>query len=389
MSPQGSKGRVLIADDNVALLETCAEVLEDAGFDVQTAVDGREALNCLGQADFEAVVSDIQMPGLDGLQLLRAVRARDLDVPVLMMTGNPNVETAVQALNYGALGYLVKPTSADALIQAVEQAVRLNRIARVKRQALTHLGMHDKLLGDRAGLEAGFNRALQSLWMAYQPIVRAADAAVFGHEALVRTHEHSVPHPGALFDAAERLGRVPELSRRIRDRVAETLQTAASPGILFVNLHPFDLSDEALLANGSRLSTHAETVVLEVTERAPLDSMPGVRERIQSLRDLGYRIAIDDLGAGYAGLTSFATLEPDIVKLDMALVRGVDREPVKRKLVASMTSLCKELGILVVAEGMETPLEREALTDMGCDLLQGFLFGRPAGLSAMNPTFSS
>ena len=149
-----------------------------------------------------------------------------------------------------------------------------------------------------------------------------------------------------------------------------------------MNLHSLDLVDEALFSGDSRLSAHAGKIVLEVTERVPLDTVPGVRERVRSLRDLGYRIAIDDLGAGYAGLTSFAALEPDIVKLDMALVRGVDREPVKRKLVGSMTTLCKGLGILVVAEGMETASERTALTDAGCDLLQGFLVGHPRGLSA-------
>jgi EAL domain-containing protein (putative c-di-GMP-specific phosphodiesterase class I) len=86
---------------------------------------------------------------------------------------------------------------------------------------------------------------------------------------------------------------------------------------------------------------------------------------------------VDDLGAGYAGLTSFAALEPDVVKLDMALVRGVDREPIKHRLVGSMTRLCRDLGILVVAEGVETSAEKEALQELGCDLLQGYLFGRP------------
>ena len=382
MAAQESNGRVLIVDDNVALLGAWAETLRDAGYDVVTAVDGREALNRLVAAEFDAVLSDILMPGLDGLQLLRAVREHDLDVPVVLVTGNPNLETAVEALNHGALRYLTKPATAKVLTQAVEQAVRLRGIARAKREALGHLGLNDRLLGDRAGLEAGFGRAIDSLWMAYQPIVRATDTAIFGHEALVRTREESLPHPTALFDAAERLGRVPELGRMIRDNVADALQTTPPGGSVFVNLHSLDLVDEALFSEDSRLSAHAGKIVLEVTERVPLDTVPGVRERVRSLRDLGYRIAIDDLGAGYAGLTSFAVLEPDIVKLDMALVRGVDHEPVKRKLVTSMTTLCKGLGILVVAEGMETASERVALTDAGCDLLQGFLVGHPRGLSA-------
>jgi EAL domain-containing protein (putative c-di-GMP-specific phosphodiesterase class I) len=119
-------------------------------------------------------------------------------------------------------------------------------------------------------------------------------------------------------------------------------------------------------------------VILEVTERSSFARVPELRDRIKVLRELGYRIAVDDLGAGYAGLTSFAALEPEVVKLDMALVRGVDHEPIKRRLVGSMARLCRELGILVVAEGVETPAERDVLVDLGCDLLQGYLFGRPA-----------
>ena len=101
-----------------------------------------------------------------------------------------------------------------------------------------------------------------------------------------------------------------------------------------------------------------------------------VRERVRELRRLGFRIAIDDLGAGYAGLASFAVLEPDLVKLDGVLVKGVDREPIKRKLIGSITLLCRELGILVVAEGVETLAERDALVEQGCDLIQGFFVTR-------------
>jgi EAL domain-containing protein (putative c-di-GMP-specific phosphodiesterase class I) len=371
------KGRVLVVDDEVELLEAYAEILTDAGHTVSTARDGRMAAALVAKESFEAILSDITMPGMDGLQLLRAVRERDLDVPVLIMTGNPNVESAVQALEHGALRYLLKPLKAAALVHAVDEAVRLCRMAQLKREALSHLGGGEMLLGDRAGLEAAFSRALTSLWMAYQPIVHASDARVFGHEALVRTAERTLPHPGALLDAAERLGRMPVLGRAVRDSVASFLARSGKRTSVFINLHTLDLADDALYLPASPLSQHAANVVLEVTERASLDQIPDVRGRVKMLKEMGFRIALDDLGAGYAGLTSFAILEPDVVKLDMSLIRGVDQEPIKRRLVGSMIELCKELGILVVAEGVETVAERTVLTDLGCDLLQGYLFGRP------------
>jgi EAL domain-containing protein (putative c-di-GMP-specific phosphodiesterase class I) len=118
-------------------------------------------------------------------------------------------------------------------------------------------------------------------------------------------------------------------------------------------------------------------VVLEITERSSLDTVADLRSKVARLREMGFRIAVDDLGAGYAGLTSFALLEPEIVKLDMTLIRGVHQSRTRQKLIRSMTALCKDMGMLVVGEGVETLEERETLRELGCDLLQGYLFAKP------------
>jgi EAL domain-containing protein (putative c-di-GMP-specific phosphodiesterase class I) len=146
---------------------------------------------------------------------------------------------------------------------------------------------------------------------------------------------------------------------------------------LFVNLHTRDLLDDMLFSPHTPLGRMADRVVLEITERAALDDVRDAASRVASLRKLGFRIAIDDLGAGYAGLTSFANLEPEIAKLDMSIVRDVDKVPKRRKIIESMSRLCKEMDILVVAEGVETIPERDVLVECGCDLLQGYLFAKP------------
>jgi len=377
-TPKPPLARILIVDDEVALLELLAETLRGEGYAVETAPDGQSAKDALANGKFDVVLSDIVMPGINGLQLLRRVRAHDLDLPVLLMTGSPGVDTAVQALEEGALKYLIKPVSGEDLKAAVARAVGLSRIARIKREALAHLGFDDRQLGDRAGLEISFGRALASLWMAYQPIVIARSGQLFGYEALVRSSELTLAIPAALFDAADRLGRTQGLGRAIRDEVARSLPTMVSD--VFVNVNGHELRDDSLLSSASLLSARARQVVLEITERDTLEGFTDLRSRIATLRQMGFRIAVDDLGAGYAGLTSFAALEPDIVKLDSALISGVAREPLKKNLVGSLIGLCKGLGILVVAEGIETEADRETLMDLGCDLLQGFLLGRPARL---------
>jgi EAL domain-containing protein (putative c-di-GMP-specific phosphodiesterase class I) len=153
----------------------------------------------------------------------------------------------------------------------------------------------------------------------------------------------------------------------------------APPGVaLFVNLHGLDLQDEELYSSSAPLASKAERVVLEITERWPLDGVKGLAHRVARLREIGFRIALDDLGAGYAGLNTFTQLDPDFVKLDRALVSGVDISSRKRSVVRSMLRLCgEELGIQVVGEGVETVSERDALGMDGCVLLQGFLFARP------------
>ena len=117
--------------------------------------------------------------------------------------------------------------------------------------------------------------------------------------------------------------------------------------------------------------------MLEVTERASLYGVKNIAASVAKLKGLGFQIAIDDLGAGYAGLTSFTQLEPEVAKLDMSLVRGVDADSRRQSIVRSMRKLCDDLGMMVIAEGVETPEERDMLVELGCDLLQGYLFARP------------
>lgn len=368
---------VLVVDDEEALRRAVKRTLEAAGFAAAEAATGEEALESLAARRYEVVVADIKMPRMNGIELLRAVRERDTDAAVILVTGNPTVDSAAQAVEYGALRYLVKPVDRAELVAAVNHAVKLQRVARLKREAVEQLGDPEKLLGDRATLEGSLARGLDTLFMVYQPIVDPRERKVVAYEALVRTREPTLPHPGVLFAVAERRGRVWDVGRAIRRSVATTLANLPPDGDVYVNLHGQDLFDETLFSEDAPLAPFARRLVLEITERVALDGGRDIPSRIARLRDIGYRVAIDDLGAGYAGLSYFALLSPDVVKLDMSLVRDVDQNPLKQKLVGSMTALCRELGMRVVAEGIETPAERDTIVRLGGDLQQGYLFARP------------
>jgi len=369
-------GRVLVVEDDPVLARSFAKVLTRAGYDTRVCQDSRDALALLQNESFEAIVSDITMPNLNGIDLLKAVRRTSRDLPVLLVTGDPNLQTAIEALDYGAFKYLLKPVSPDQLSRSVRRAVRVYRLASLKRTALSMLGTGVGEGSDRAGLEASLQRALESLWPAFQPIVAVCDRSLFGYEALLRSEEPSLPNPGAVLDAAERLDQLDRIGRTMRARATLPIPDSADYR-LFLNLHPRDLMDPMLLDPNSSHVKMADRIVLEVTERVSLDCIADVRRRVQALREAGFRIAVDDLGAGYAGLSSFVQLEPDLVKLDMSLTRGVDSSTTKQRLVRSMTQVCRDMGLLIVAEGVETVEERDTLAELGCDLLQGFLFGYP------------
>ena len=372
------KRRILIVDDDHAIVRVFANTLKTANYEVVCANDGTQATTLLDAGAFDVIISDISMPGMSGIEFLQAVRRRDLDVPVVLVTGEPDIDSAVRAVEYGALRYLEKPVSPDSLRDVVRRAVQFHELARIKREAMCLLRDRAREASDRAGLEAAFTEVIGSLRMDFQPIVQCSTRTVLGYEALVRSPSSTLPNPPAILEAAERLERMHELGREIRARVAKAIPVVPRDELVFVNLHSLELADEELYSPGAPLSAHAARVVLEVTERARLDQVAALQDRIRRLRSLGYRLAVDDLGAGYAGLTSFVQLEPEFVKIDMTLIRDVHRSGTKQRLLRSTFDVCRELGIRVVGEGVETRQELHELLRLGADLLQGYLFGRPA-----------
>lgn len=374
------KDLVLLIDDDFSVRKMHAKVLSRAGFTIEASAGGAEALGLLEKGlRVGAIVTDLHMPGIDGLTFMRAVRKLDQDVPVIVVTGYPSLESAMRVIEYGGFRYLTKPAPATELVGAIRSAVSMHRLALLKRRALELYESERWHFGDRASLEVSFEQALDKLWMAFQPIVNYRKREIIGYEALVRSGHPALASPGPLLGAAERLGRVGELGQRIRRHVVDAVRAAPVETLIFMNLHAADLNDDALYSKTSALCGCAPRIVLEVTERSSLERVSDVKGRAQALRAMGYKLAIDDLGAGYAGLSSFSQLEPDIAKLDMSLVRDIDNSTQKQSIVRSMLNVCsKELGVSVICEGVETVAERDTLAGLGSDTLQGYLFGRPS-----------
>ena len=372
---------VLLVEDDDTVARMFGKVLRSANYDVVRAADGLDAMRLTENRAFDAIVTDISMPHLNGIELLKAVHMHDEDMPVVLVTGNPETATAIEAVRYRALRYLVKPVNPRELTQAVAEAIASHEEAALKTAALPFLDDWRREDAERAALQLRLDSALDRLYMVYQPIVCPSENRTIGYEALVRTEETSFAGPGELLAAAEELDEIVRLGRRVRTTVAGDIDELTPHSLVFVNLHPFELQDEELFMNSAPLVRHASRVVYEITERACLESVGSIHERLARLRTLGFRLAVDDLGSGYSGLSSFVSITPEFVKIDMELIRDVDKHPSKRELVRSLVTAAKSIGSDLICEGVETIEEAGVLTSIGAVNFQGYLFSPPKRLS--------
>ena len=280
VATNSTSSRVLVVDDDELLVRSYERALSDLGYVSTSARDGRQALERFRDSSFDVILSDLDMPDMDGLTFLREVRRLDLDVPVIIVTGTPSVESAVKAIDAGAFLYLVKPVLPKQLAETLERGVSFHQMARLRRQAMALVLESGHALGDIASVEARFESAMSTCRMAFQPIISWRQRRTIGYEALLRTSEPTLARPDHFIEAAGRLGRLNALGRVIRRHAAAEAEKLSSDLLLLVNLHPSDLQDDDLNDPNAPLSRIAGRTILEITERASLNGTVNLRDRL-------------------------------------------------------------------------------------------------------------
>lgn len=374
-SARPARTRVLVVEDDVVLARALVRNLAREGFETSVAHDGIVAGQTLMAERFDVVVSDVNLPGASGVDLLRMVRAHDLDVPILLVTGQPDAEKAQRAVELGALLYLTKPVPTEVLAASLRRAARLGRLARTKRETQA-LARGRLTPGDRAGLIVAFERALEKLSVELSPVVEARSLTPKAHAAVVSSGEPALASWAQVRDAAERLSAVHHLETRVRELLARHLSGASAPSLVFLDVHESELEGNASTNVASAILPFASRVVLEVSERSEIRSVTALARGVRAVRDAGFRLAVRDVGQGDAGLVRFATLEPDFVHLDPVLLRDADQSYARRRGLGELAEACHELGAQVVADGVTTRAELACARAFGCDLLRGELFSR-------------
>ncbi|MBN6773596.1 EAL and GGDEF domain-containing protein [Pseudomonas granadensis] len=217
----------------------------------------------------------------------------------------------------------------------------------------------------------------------FQPIISLSERRILGYEALTRGPSNSPLHsPIALFAVARQAGRLSELEIACRESACRRFNEQKLPGKLFLNVSPESLL-EAAHQPGRTLQLLQDfgippsQVVIELTEQTPIDDFQLLQTALHHYRAMGFSIALDDLGAGYSSLRLWSELRPDYVKIDRHFIDGIHQDALKREFVGSILQIAKASRAQVIAEGIELPEELAVLTEMGVDLVQGYLLGRP------------
>ncbi len=224
----------------------------------------------------------------------------------------------------------------------------------------------------------------ESIKAIYHPIVDISERKVVGYEALCRGPENTeFEMPTKLFRVAYEANLVLKLECLCRQKALEGARGLPSSSLLFLNVESESVEDPYLrqiistnILEPLKLST--DQIVLEVTEQTAVTNFNEFKNAFGYFKELGFKMSIDDAGAGYTSLQCVAELIPDFIKLDMSLIRSVDKDAVKQQLVRTFVDLADKAGVLLIAEGIETINELQILLDLGVELGQGYLFAYPA-----------
>jgi EAL domain-containing protein (putative c-di-GMP-specific phosphodiesterase class I) len=333
------------------------------------------------------------MPVMDGVTVLGALREAlppDAFLPVVILTADVTPGARERALAAGAKDFLTKPIDrlevllrVSNLLETRALYLRVHRDRAQLQHELEQQRLRDRMLEEkRRGRMARIDGALLDggMHVEFQPIVELATQHVVGVEALARFAGPPHRPPDQWFAEAATIGRGVELELLAIERALAHLDSLRDG--LFVSLNVSPSTARSVALDDCLANVPLDRIVLELTEHTKIRDYHVLRVSLDRFRERGCRIAVDDAGAGYAGLQHILSLSPDVIKLDIGLTRSVDADPARRALSSCLVRFAEEIGAYVVAEGIETAAELETLHALGIRWGQGFYLGRPAPVTA-------
>ena len=378
---------MLIADDEPALRGALAELLgrEDQVRIVGTAADADEAIELAGTSTPDIALVDVKMPAGGGPRAAREIIRVSPSTRVIALSAFEDRPTVLEMLRAGAVGYLVKGTAAEHIVDSISKVMQGGTslstevvggiVAELKSQ-LRRQEIAEEALEQRRTKIQRFMSG-EGLTMAFQPILDLRTRSIVGTEALARFGSLPPRAPNEWFAEAVLL----ELGVQLElATIREALRALSKlPGDVYLSInasHRAAMSLELPKALGESSSR----IVVEITEHEAIGDYRDLMEALSALRASGVRIAIDDAGAGFASLRHTLQIAPDIVKVDISLVRDIDKDRGRRALAAALISFADEMEMEIIAEGIETREELDTLLELGVRYGQGFFLAKPGPL---------
>ena len=379
--------RVLLADDEPALRTALTELLshEDGLELIGTAADAEEAIRIAEHGRPHVALVDVRMPEGGGPHAARGISRVSPSTRVIALSAYEDRANVLAMLRAGAVGYLVKGAAAEELLNGIERVAQggmtlsAEVVGGVVAELATQLRREEIERETDVALRSDIERFVTGIgvWIVFHPIEELRTRARVGLEALARFGSIPAKPPDRWFADAAALDLGFELElRMIREAVA-ALPRIPDGVFLSINCsHRTAASPEV----AERLDGVEHRIVLEITEHEAIDDYGALAERLAPLRERGLRVAVDDVGAGYASLRHALQLTPDIVKMDISLTRDIDRDPGRRALTTALIAFADETGMSIVAEGIETAGELHVLKQLGIRFGQGFYLAEPSSL---------
>ncbi len=360
---------ILLVDDDPVAVENISSLLRSRNFKVESAATGTEALE-KARNHPDLIILDRYLPDIEGLEVCRKIRIdkRLKGIPIVILTARNTIAEKIEGLYVGADDYITKPFKNEELLARLETVLRRSQLAEQSEEEREQLICELKKIMNEKLIVPFF-----------QPIVALDTFAPIGFEVLSRPPQESIlSNPEFLFKIAMSAGMYFQLEMLCWEAGFSKWKSFNRPEKVFLNCVPSlvendDFNVESLLARGITLSN----VVLEITERVPIQNYDLFFNKINKLREVGLKVALDDVGSGFASLDAIAETKPDYVKIDISLIRNIDADAVKQSIVDAIVSFCRKSNMITIAEGVETKEELQKLISIGLNAAQGYYLAEP------------
>lgn len=360
---------ILLVEDCKELSQSINLLLCSQGYNVELAMTVSEGIEKLKLMP-EIILLDRNLPDQKGDVLCKAVRSNPdfSHISIIMLTAMTSFPDKVDGLYMGADDYMTKPFDTDELL------ARINALLRRKQKDI-HTVRNEEALYSNI-IELINNKGIIPV---YQPIFNIKKHEIFGYEVMSKiVRESQFESSEQLFDLAQRFGQYFDLQKIVWTRAIDMWNQQKKSGKLFLNCK-FDILEQEfnqceLIINKAE---NCGDIILEITERSTVPDIENMINIVSKLQVKGVGIAIDDVGSGYSSLDMVAEVKPDYIKINMSIVRNIDKDKFRFGVIQSVGRFCKKTGVKIIAEGVETQSELDALAEIGIPFAQGNFLSKP------------